>query len=192
MSKAGFGREKVLQQNADPTDKAPASGNFLKGLLLVVLAGFLSSGLSLGFVYGQAPVIDAARSQGVSDIASNATVWAFCTLGGGLVNVGYALYLMAKNNSWKKLFERKEEIIYGSLIGLQFITAIMLLGRGMLLLGALGASVGFAIQQSLQVIGNQLVGFAGGEWKGIYALAEKADVYGDRFHINSSGSTCLQ
>lgn len=173
VSKAGFGREKILQQNAGTNEKTPAAGNFLKGLLLVVLAGFLSSGLSLGFVYGQAPVIAAAKSQGVSDIAANATVWAFCTLGGGLVNVGYAIYLMAKNRSWKKLFERKEELLYGSLIGLQFIGAIILLGRGMLLLGALGASVGFAIQQSLQVIGNQLVGFAGGEWKGIYGTPRR-------------------
>ena len=37
----------------------------------------------------------------------------------------------------------------------------------MVLLGALGASIGFGIQQSLQVIGNQLVGFLGGEWKGV-------------------------
>jgi len=82
--------------------------------------------------------------------------------------VFYALFLMAKNNSWKLLFARKDELLYGSIIGLQFIISIILLGRGMLLLGALGASVGFAIQQSLQVIGNQLVGFLGGEWKGIH------------------------
>ena len=78
---------------------------------------------------------------------------------------------MAKNNSWKLLFSRRDEIGYGSLIGLQFILSIVFLGIGMLLLGPLGASVGFAIQQSMQVVGNQLVGFLGGEWKGIYGKA---------------------
>jgi hypothetical protein len=35
----------------------------------------------------------------------------------------------------------------------------------MLLLGALGASVGFGVQQSVQMLGNQAVGFAYGEWR---------------------------
>jgi hypothetical protein len=37
----------------------------------------------------------------------------------------------------------------------------------MVFLGAMGASVGFGIQQSMQVVGSQLVGFIGGEWKGV-------------------------
>lgn len=174
VSIAGFGREKVLKEQQGTTVAGnQASGGFLQGLLLVIFAGFLSSGLSLSFVYSQGPVIEAAKKQGAGDMTANFTVWAFCALGGGLVNVLYAVYLMAKNNSWKKLFERKEELVYGTIIGLQFIGSIILLGRGMLLLGALGASVGFAIQQSLQVVGNQLVGFAGGEWKGIYGRPRK-------------------
>ncbi|ULQ51972.1 L-rhamnose/proton symporter RhaT [Flavihumibacter fluvii] len=173
VSLAGFGREKVLQEQGGQLKSSQPSGGFLQGLLLVILAGFLSSGLSLAFVYGQGPVIEAAKSQGAGDITANFTVWAFCILGGGLLNVFYAIFLMAKNNSWKRLFERKDELVYGAIIGLQFIGAIILLGSGMLLLGVLGASVGFAIQQSLQVIGNQLVGFTGGEWKGIYGKPRK-------------------
>jgi hypothetical protein len=38
----------------------------------------------------------------------------------------------------------------------------------MLLLGVFGASVGFAIQQILQIMGNQAVGFLSGEWKNVY------------------------
>ena len=30
-----------------------------------------------------------------------------------------------------------------------------------------GASVGFGIQQAMQMIGSQSVGFIGGEWRGI-------------------------
>ena len=36
----------------------------------------------------------------------------------------------------------------------------------MLLLGALGASVGFGIQQGMQILGGQTVSLASGEWKG--------------------------
>ena len=168
VSAAGFGREKVLHQKTELEKNKQASGSFRNGLVLVTLAGFLSSGLSLAFVYSQGPVIEAARSQGAGDMTANFTVWALCMLGGGLVNVLYAVFLMAKNNSWKRLFSRKDELLYGSIIGLQFIGSIILLGRGMVLLGALGASIGFAIQQSMQVIGNQLVGFIGGEWEGVH------------------------
>jgi hypothetical protein len=41
------------------------------------------------------------------------------------------------------------------------------MGKGMLLLGPLGASVGFGVQQAMQMLGGQTVGFASGEWRGI-------------------------
>lgn len=37
----------------------------------------------------------------------------------------------------------------------------------MILLGSLGASVGFGIQQAANILGNQTVGFIGGEWRGV-------------------------
>lgn len=178
VSSAGFGREKMLNLNNELEKKKQASGNFSRGLLLVILAGLLSGCLSLAFVYSQGPVIDHAKEQGVSDITANFTVWALCILGGGLVNVLYAVYLMAKNNSWKLLFSRKDELLFGAIAGVQFITSIILLGKGMIFLGALGASIGVGIQQSLQVIGNQLVGFIGGEWKGVYGRPRKLMYFG--------------
>jgi len=41
------------------------------------------------------------------------------------------------------------------------------MGKGMLLLGALGGSVGWGIQQAMQMTGNQGVGFLSGEWRGV-------------------------
>jgi L-rhamnose-H+ transport protein len=173
VSAAGFGREKILNRQSQSVKTHQASGNFMKGLLLVIAAGILSSGISLSFVYSQGPVIEAVKQQGASDLTANFTIWALCMFGGGMVSVVYALYLMARNNTWKLLVARKDEILYGAIIGLQFIVSIMLMGKGMVLLGVLGASVGFAIQQSMQIIGNQLVGFIGGEWKGVTGRPRK-------------------
>jgi hypothetical protein len=47
------------------------------------------------------------------------------------------------------------------------------MGKGMLLLGALGASVGFGIQQATQMLGNQGVGFISGEWSGVFGTPRK-------------------
>ncbi|MEO5888944.1 MAG: L-rhamnose/proton symporter RhaT [Ferruginibacter sp.] len=163
---AGFGREKILNNNL--TADKRSSGSFLGGLLLVILAGVLSSGISLSFVYSQGSIIESVKQQGAGEITANFTVWALGMFGGGMINVLFAAYRMTIKKNWKLLFVRKDEILFGAISGLQFIVAIVLLGRGMVLLGALGASIGFGIQQSLQVIGNQLVGFIGGEWKGVY------------------------
>jgi L-rhamnose-H+ transport protein len=173
VSVAGFGREKVLQNESGQTKKKQASGNFKQGLLLVILAGVLSCGLGLAFVYGQGPIIEAVKQQGAGEITANFAVWALVCIGGALINVCYAMYWMTKKKTWNLLFIRKDEIIYGALIGLQFIVSIILLGRGMVLLGILGASIGYGIQQSMQVIGNQVVGFVGGEWKGVRGRPRK-------------------
>lgn len=167
VSKAGFDREKVLKIGNNVIKNRQSSGKFLQGLLLVILAGILSSGLSLAFVYSQGPIIEAVKQQGIGEITANIAVWALGILGGALVNIFYAVYLMSRKKTWRLLFTRKDELVFGTLAGLQFIISIIFMGRGMVLLGVLGASVGFGIQQSLQIIGNQLVGFVGGEWKGV-------------------------
>lgn len=173
VSIAGFGREKILMNKNNLNKKQQASGGFLRGLILIILAGVLSSGLSLAFVYSQGPIIEAAKQQGAGEITANFTVWALGILGGALVNILYAAYLMTKKKTWHLIFIRKDEIIFGAIAGLQFIFSIILLGRGMVLLGILGASIGFGIQQSMQVVGNQLVGFLGGEWKGVNGKPRK-------------------
>lgn len=52
-------------------------------------------------------------------------------------------------------------------ISVNSIAAIVLNVKGMLWLGALGASVGFGIQQAMQMTGCQGVGFISGEWRGV-------------------------
>ncbi len=173
VSLAGFEREKVLNTGNNPVKTGQPSGSFQKGFVLAVLAGILSCGLSLAFVYSQGPVIEIVKQQGAGDVTANITVWALGVLGGALINIFYAVYLMARKGTWNLLFSRKDELLYGSMIGLQFFISIVFMGRGMVFLGALGASVGFGIQQSMQVVGNQLVGFAGGEWKGVNGKPRK-------------------
>lgn len=101
-------------------------------------------------------------------IAANVAVWALAMLGGAAVNLGYAVYLMAKNNSWGVLFGNPKEAALASLIGVGFCTSISLVGTGMLLLGTLGASVGWGIQQAMQMTGAQGLGFISGEWRGVH------------------------
>jgi len=161
VSLAGFGRDKALKTSPR------AGGDFAVGLAMVIVAGILSVGLSFSFVYSQDPVIRAMRAQGAGDIGANFAVWAISLIAGALVNLLYPAYLMTKNKSWSVLAQSPRDAMLSGLIGLTMCVSIALMGKGMLLLGVLGASVGFGIQQSSQMLGNQAVGFIGGEWKGV-------------------------
>lgn len=162
---AGFGRQRVIRSRGE-VDR-PASGGFLGGLVMAIIAGVLSAGPALAFVYGHGPIVDAMKAQGASEVPANFAVWAAGLFGGALVNILYPAWLMTKNRSWGALLGSWSEVLLGVLIGTQLILAFGLQGLGMVMLGALGASVGTGIQQAMQIMGSQGVGFVSGEWRGI-------------------------
>ncbi len=167
VSRAGFGREMQASSSSGPAQ------SFRVGILMVVLAGILSVGLSFSFVFSQDPIIRAMKARGAGDIGANFAVWAMSLLGGALVNLAYPIYLMTKNRSWGLLLQSRRDAMLSALIGLTMVSSIAFMGKGMLLLGALGASVGFGIQQSSQMLANQAVGFLSGEWKGVRGRPRK-------------------
>jgi hypothetical protein len=159
---AGFGRDRAFGK-----DEQRRSGSFLGGLILVTVAGALSAGISFAFVYSQGPIVSAMKAEGAGEIPANFAVWAIGLLGGALINVTYPAYLMTKNSSWNVLLESWKELGLAVVMGFNFILGVALMGKGMLFLGPLGASVGFGVQQATQMLGSQGVGFASGEWRGI-------------------------
>jgi L-rhamnose-H+ transport protein len=162
VARAGYGRDRAVEKSPQ------RGGGFLGGLVMAVAAGLLSAGISFAFVYSQGPIVAAVKQAGGSDIPANAAVWALGLGGGALVNLLYPAYLMTRNKSWHVLGDCWRDVVLATLIGVNFFVGVTLLGKGMLLLGALGASVGFGIQQATQMLGNQGVGFISGEWRGVY------------------------
>jgi len=100
-------------------------------------------------------------------IPANFGVWAVGLMAGAIVNLAYAAYLLTKKRTWGVLFAHPKELALSIIIGVNFSVAVALMGKGMLLLGALGGSVGWGIQQAMQMTGNQGVGFLSGEWRGV-------------------------
>lgn len=164
MARAGFARERSLHLSQL---QAKLKGTFLSGLIMATVAGILSSCISLSFVYSQAPVITALKAQGASEFIANIGVWAGALFAGIVVNIIYPAVIMNRKRNWLDLFSSRHDFLLAPIIGAQLILGAVLLGRGMIFLGALGASVGFGIMQAMQIIGNQTVGFASGEWRGV-------------------------
>lgn len=175
---AGFGRAKVLDaqnknMDSEAKNEKTQSRGFTIGLIMALIAGITSAGLSLSFVYAQGPIKEAMALQGVDTMTADVSVWAAAILSGAAVNIIFPLWIMIKRRNWNVLLKNPREAALATIIGIQFIVGVTLMGRGMLLLGVLGASVGFAIQQIVQVFGNQLVGFLSGEWKNIFGRPRK-------------------
>jgi hypothetical protein len=167
VSVAGYGRDKVLKS------EGKKSGGFVVSLLLCIIAGITSSGMSLCFVYGQGPIVSAMKARGASDVAAELAVWAGAIASGALLNLIYPAFLITKRRSWDVLVRHWGETLLAALTGTQLILGVLLMGRGMVLLGALGASVGFGIQQAAQMMGSQGLGFASGEWRGVHGAPLK-------------------
>jgi hypothetical protein len=100
-------------------------------------------------------------------ITATFAVFAVGLVAGALLNIGYAVYRLNRNKSWHVLLRSGREFMLAIVIGINFSLAVTLMGKGMLLLGALGASVGWGIQQAMQMTGGQLLGFVSGEWHGV-------------------------
>lgn len=100
-------------------------------------------------------------------ISATFAVFAVGLMAGALLNIGYAVHLLNRNKSWHVLHRSWRECLLAMLIGVNFSLAATLMGKGMLLLGALGASIGWGIQQAMQMTGGQLLGFISGEWRGV-------------------------
>jgi L-rhamnose-H+ transport protein len=164
VSKAGYARH-AATAGAETSTK-PKAG-FGLGLFMAALAGVLSAGISFSFVYSQGPIVAAMKAQGAGDIAANIAVWAVGLAAGFLINILYPAWLMTSRKGWGKLWRSPREIALSFIIAAGMSLAIILLGQGMIWLGALGASIGFGVQQAMQMLGGQSVGFISGEWRDV-------------------------
>jgi L-rhamnose-H+ transport protein len=166
-SLAGAGREKGQNLAAKPARGAGRAGGFATGLVMVVLAGVLSVGWGFAFTYSQDSIIHAMKSHGAADFPAGIAVWAVALLGAAIPNVLYPAILMTRRNSWGVLAAHPAEIGLSVIYGVLFFVPSALLGQGMLLLGPLGASVGWGLVQGTLILGGQILGFLSGEWRGV-------------------------
>lgn len=143
------------------------------GLSAKAAAGKIADALGLS----QQPEANALVRVESPNVLAVFTVWAAGLLGGAVINLAYPIYWMTKRRSWGVLVTSWREVLYSLIMGVQFAVAVVLVGKGMILLGALGASVGAGIQQAMQMVGGQGLGFVSGEWRGVSGKPRKQMYY---------------
>jgi L-rhamnose-H+ transport protein len=156
---AGFARDKENSGHG-------TGGRFWTWAALVAVAGVLSSGPAFVFAYSQDPIRNALASQRQGDLPAIFAIYAVGMFAGAMVNIVYCVTLICNNKSWGAFRAGFREIPIPIVTGIQCSVSIVLFAQGSLMLGKMGASVGWGIYQGMQIIGGQLVGFLAGEWKG--------------------------
>jgi hypothetical protein len=87
--------------------------------------------------------------------------------GGTVVACGYCVFLMFKNKSWPVLMSGGWDVLLVIIMGITNSVSFLLWGKGTLMLGAIGASIGWGISQATKVVGSVGLAYVSGEWHGV-------------------------
>ena len=157
-AKAGIDRDKLINSSSK-------SKNILKGLLIAVTCGLLSSLLNVGFA-NAAPIAEKAQEFGVITRNSSLAAWVVVLWGAFIMNFSYAVLLLFKNNSWTTFSLKNSLNAYKwSLIaGFCWFAALGVYGQGAALLGEIGPVIGWPILLGLSLIISNYWAYNAGEW----------------------------
>jgi L-rhamnose-H+ transport protein len=147
-------------------DTADSRGQFyLVGIVLATAAGLLAPMLNYALVFGDPLILEAIRHNTASADAPYA-VWPVALAGGAIPNIGYALWLLYRNESWRNFFPVWPEILLGTIMGVLWMGSVAAYGTATTLLGVLGASIGWSIYQTCIILTANVSGWITGEWSG--------------------------
>ena len=158
-AKAGIDRDKLIETSNK-------SKNITKGILIAVTCGLLSSLLNVGFA-NAAPVAQTAIEFGVIPRNSSLAAWVVVLWGAFLMNFGYSVFLLFRNNSWNTFTINKSLNAYkwAIIAGFCWFAALGVYGQGAALLGEIGPVIGWPILLGLSLIISNFWAYRAGEWK---------------------------
>ena len=81
-----------------------------KGIFIAVACGVLSALLNVGFI-SAAPIAELAEKAGAVDRNASLAAWVVVLIGAYVMNAGYAIFLLVKNNSWKNFGIEANELL---------------------------------------------------------------------------------
>lgn len=157
---------KVTESNTD-------TNHSMGTILIAVGAGVLSCLPNVGASVGKS-ITEAATATGASSFMAGNAVWAFLFTFGLLPNIGYTIYLLKRNRSFKYF---KNNLIRNTLAGLLmsflWISSFYLYGAGASQMGNWGLIIGWPLFISLSIVIGNVLGLLKGEWTGASIIARK-------------------
>lgn len=140
--------------------------NFGKGILVALLAGFMSACFAIGLGFGE-PL----QFEGTKDIFKTLPATLMVTVGGFLTNACYCFFQNSKNKSWGDYGKGKlwlNNLLFCALAGLLWYSQFfgLSLGKGFLKDSAVLLAFSWCILMALNVTFSNVWGIILKEWKG--------------------------
>ena len=160
------GAMKSASLSEEEKKEAVKDFNFTKGIMVALLAGFMSACFSIGLGFGESLAFE-----GTPEIFRALPATLMVTLGGFITNAVYCLYQNGRNHSWGD-YGRKElyvnNILFCCLAGLLWYSQFfgLSLGKGFLKDSATLLTFSWCILMALNVVFSNVWGIILKEWKG--------------------------
>jgi L-rhamnose-H+ transport protein len=166
---AGIQRDRPASQDVKAVASSPArirGGRLILGLSVAIASGLLDPTLNFAFQYGE-KIEAAAAAQGADPLACSDALWVWPLLGSFVVNAAYCSFLLTRNHTWQRYWQPGTLPYWGlgALMGIVWMSSITLYGRGALMMGSFGKSVGWAVFYCAIILFSSLWGMAWGEWR---------------------------
>lgn len=161
------GNMKSQSLSDEEKKKAVKDFNFTKGIIVALLAGFMSACFSIGLGFGG----DLNFGSATSPIFHSLPATLLVTTGGFITNLVYCLYQNGKNNTWtdyKNTSLYANNIVFCVLAGLLWYSQFfgLSLGKGFLKGSPVLLAFSWCILMALNVTFSNVWGIILKEWKG--------------------------
>lgn len=178
-ARAGLLKERDQRTGHDGGSGLLNKTSFRKGLIFCILAGLLSSLVNFGFIYGSS-LSEASIGRGADAMHSQNALLALVFTSNFLVNIGFCLYLLAKNKTFSRFGLRGtfKYWIMAIIMGLIWSGGIVIYGMGTTMIGDLGAYLGFPVLMIVSIITGNIFGVLTGEWRGVSTKPKRLMILG--------------
>jgi len=162
------GCSKKLAEDGADIEGIKKGKAFRTGLVIASVCGILSAMLAVGFD-NTVEIGKLAQKAGALERNTALARWVVVLAGAYLMNAGYALFLLLKNNSFGsfKTPGMIKALKWSIIAGLLWFAALGTYGQGVALMGEIGTMICWPTMLGLSLIVSNVVALITGEWKGM-------------------------
>ncbi len=161
------GRRREHEQSGLASGAHVYPWGFGTGLALCIFTGVFGSSINLGFAFS-GEIIRKSLALGGNATTSTFAVWTLVFGASFIPNLAYCSYLLFRDRGWARFLAQGWGKEAGLAIGMAVLSlgAFIGYGRGAIVMGRYGTSVGWALFVAATVVASNVAGLIMGEWRG--------------------------